>query len=101
MTSPQTSDEEEPALAESDEELELSEKAKQSLETLQLMLGSSEIKNAAKLFQMIKKKIKYMINDDLDVAKDFLDLVEVLKHHKAVNKALMKQSQEEATMTVG
>ena len=30
-----------------------------------------------------------MINDDLDVAKDFLDLVEILKNHKAhVNKAL-------------
>ena len=30
-----------------------------------------------------------MINEDLDVAKDFLDLVEILKEHKhVVNKAL-------------
>ena len=38
---------------------------------------------------MTKKKIAYMINDDLDVAKDFLDLVDILKNHKThVNKAL-------------
>ena len=43
------------------------------------MLGGDEkTMHATKLNQMIKKKIQYMINEDLDVAKDFLDLVEIL-----------------------
>lgn len=57
-----------------------------TLETLKLMLGSEE-KNALhanKMNQIVKKKVKYMINEDLDVAKDFLDLVEILKEHKHV-----------------
>jgi len=55
-----------------------------TLETLALMLGSDEkIQHAAKLNMLVKKKISYMINEDLDVAKDFLDLVDILKQHKA------------------
>lgn len=61
-----------------DEELE--KKAKMSLETLALMLGGEEkTQHVAKLNLLVKKKISYMINEDLDVAKDFLDLVEILK----------------------
>ena len=61
-----------------------------TVETLKIMLGGEEkTMHATKLNAMIKKKIQYMINEDLDVAKDFLDLVEILKSHKAqVNKAL-------------
>lgn len=44
------------------------------------MLGSEEkTQHADKLNQMFKKKIKYMIKEDLGVAKDFLNLVDVLK----------------------
>ena len=51
-----------------------------SLETLALMLGGEEkTQHVAKLNLLVKKKISYMINEDLDVAKDFLDLVEILK----------------------
>ena len=62
-----------------------------TVDTLKLMLGGEENKSlhAAKLNQIVKKKISYMINEDLDVAKDFLDLVEILKSHKShVHKAL-------------
>ena len=45
--------------------------------------------HASKLNAMIKKKISYMINEDFDVAKDFLDLVEILKQHKSrISKSL-------------
>jgi len=50
------------------------------------MLGSKSDEtttNAAKLYSIAKQKINYMINEDLDVAKDFLNLVDVLKAHKA------------------
>ena len=40
--------------------------------------------HVAKLNAMVKKKINYMINEDLDVAKDFLELIEILKEHKIV-----------------
>jgi len=61
-------------------EEELQEQAEITLETLALMLGSDEnTQHAAKLNQLVKKKISYMINEDLDVAKDFLNLVEILK----------------------
>ena len=61
-----------------------------TIETLKLMLGGEDRKlHASKLNAIVKKKIKYMINDDLDVAKDFLDLIEILKQHKAThNKEL-------------
>ena len=40
--------------------------------------------HVAKLNAMVKKKVNYMINEDLDVAKDFLELIEILKEHKIV-----------------
>ena len=62
-----------------------------TIDTLKLMLGGEENKtlHAAKLNAIVKKKINYMIKEDLDVAKDFLNLVEILKSHKNhVNKSL-------------
>lgn len=62
----------------------LDEKAQMTVQTLKTMLGGEEkTMHATKLNKMIKKKIQYMINEDLDVAKDFLDLVEILKSHKS------------------
>ena len=64
-----------------------------TLETLALMLGGEEkTQHAAKLNLLVKKKIKYMINEDLDVAKDFLDLVEILKQHKARVQKILRES---------
>ena len=55
-----------------------------TVNTLQLMLGTEEnTQHAAKLYNNVKKKIKYMVYEDLDVAKDFLNLVENLKMFKA------------------
>ena len=70
---------------------ELNQKAAMTIDTLKLMLGGEENKtlHAAKLNAIVKKKINYMIKEDLDVAKDFLNLVEILKSHKNhVNKSL-------------
>ena len=48
------------------------------------MLGGEEnTLHAAKLYNNVKRKIKYMVYEDLDVAKDFLNLVENLKMFKA------------------
>ena len=73
-------------------EQELAAKAEETVLALKQMLGEEKDKStvhANKANAMTKKKISYMINDDLDVAKDFLDLVEILKQHKAaVNKSL-------------
>ena len=57
------------------------------------MLGGEENKtlHAAKLNAIVKKKINYMINEDLDVARDFLDLVEILKSHKHHAKKSLKE----------
>ena len=65
-------------------EEELEQKALMTVDTLKLMLGGEDNKtlHAAKLNAIVKKKINYMINEDLDVARDFLDLVEILKSHK-------------------
>ncbi len=66
-------------------------KAEETVLALKHMLGEDQEKtvHANKANAMTKKKISYMINDDLDVARDFLDLVEILKTHKAmVNKKL-------------
>lgn len=70
---------------------DLNQKAAMTIDTLKLMLGGEENKtlHAAKLNAIVKKKISYMIKEDLDVAKDFLDLVEILKSHKNhVHKSL-------------
>ena len=48
--------------------------------------------HVAKLNAMVKKKINYMINEDLDVAKDFLELIEILKEHKIVVNRKEKES---------
>ena len=48
--------------------------------------------HVAKLNAMVKKKINYMINEDLDVAKDFLEMVEILKEHKVVVNRNLKES---------
>ena len=63
-----------------------------TIETLKLMLGGDDNKtlHAAKLNAIVKKKINYMINDDLDVARDFLDLVDILKSHKSHLNATLK-----------
>ena len=54
-----------------------------TLETLEMMLGSEDKKqNMKQIILLIKKKIQYMINEDYDAAKDFLDLVEILKMQK-------------------
>lgn len=51
--------------------------------------GDDKTLHASKANAMTKKKISYMINEDLDVARDFLELVDILKQHKSqVNKAL-------------
>ena len=48
-----------------------------------MMLGSEDKKqNMKQIILLIKKKIQYMINEDYDAAKDFLDLVEILKMQK-------------------
>lgn len=65
-----------------------------TIDTLKLMLGGEENKtlHAAKLNAIVKKKINYMINEDLDVARDFLGLVEILKSHKQhVHKSLKEE----------
>lgn len=76
------------APAMSEEELE--QQAQMTMETLALMLGADDnTQHASKLNQLVKKKISYMINDDIDVAKDFLNLVDILKQHKSsLNKAI-------------
>lgn len=63
-----------------------------TIETLKMMLGGDDNKNlhAAKLNAIVKKKINYMINEDLDVARDFLDLVENLKTNKSRLNATLK-----------
>ena len=48
--------------------------------------------HVAKLNAIVKKKINYMINEDLDVAKDFLELIEILKEHKLVVNRKAKES---------
>ena len=65
-----------------------------TIDTLKLMLGGEETKtlHAAKLNQIVKKKINYMIKEDLDVARDFLDLVEILKSHKQHLKKSLKEN---------
>ena len=70
-------------VADANEE-ELEQKALMTVDTLKLMLGGEDNKtlHAAKLNAIVKKKINYMINEDLDVARDFLGLVEILKSHK-------------------
>ena len=45
--------------------------------------GDDKTLHATKANAMTKKKISYMINEDLDVAKDFLELVDILKQHKS------------------
>ena len=70
---------------------DLESKAAMTIDTLKLMLGGEENKtlHAAKLNAIVKKKINYMIREDLDVARDFLDLVEILKSHKShIHKSL-------------
>lgn len=71
-------------------EQQLAAKAEESVAALKLMLGGDDkTLHASKANAMTKKKISYMINEDLDVAKDFLELVDILKQHKSqVNKAL-------------
>jgi len=76
------------------DEEELEKKAVMTIDTLKLMLGGEETKtlHAAKLNQIVKKKINYMIKEDLDVARDFLDLVEILKSHKQHLKKSLKEN---------
>ena len=74
-------------------EEELEEQAQMTMDTLALMLGSDDKnQHAAKLNLLVKKKIAYMINEDIDVAKDFLNLVDILKQHKAHIKKAVRES---------
>ena len=64
-----------------------------TMETLALMLGGDDnTQHASKLNQLVKKKISYMINDDIDVAKDFLNLVDILKQHKSSLKKVIRDT---------
>ena len=61
------------------------------MKTLKLMLGHGEESgvNSEKANKMIRKKVHYMANEDLDVAEKFIDLVDILKNRKlSKNKAL-------------
>ena len=54
-----------------------------TLETLEMMLGGEDKKqNMKQIILLIKKKIRYMVNEDAGAARDFLDLVEILKMQK-------------------